>query len=82
MLGLLGAPSGASEPFSILVAANSRRGNLHTPSANPAPHVAALWGVPVWKEFRREPQGEDDLRVEFFVYIFAILLVAKANTGT
>jgi len=44
--------------------------------------VAALWGVLVWKELRREPPGEDVSPLMFLFYIFAILMVAKANTGT
>jgi len=45
--------------------------------------VAALWGVFAWKEFEgANRQAKTYLGLMFLFYIFAILLIAKANTAS
>jgi glucose uptake protein len=44
--------------------------------------VAALWGILAWKEFKgANRKARMFLALMFLCYFFAILLVAKANTG-
>jgi len=83
MLGLLGGAIWGIGTVFNLVAANFTGVAISYAIGQSAPMVAALWGVLVWKEFAGANRGAKIyLALMFLFYIFAILLVAKANTGT
>jgi glucose uptake protein len=83
MLGLLGGAIWGIGTVFNLVAANFTGVAISYAIGQSAPMVAALWGVLVWKEFSgANRQAKTYLALMFLFYIFAILLVAKANTGT
>jgi glucose uptake protein len=83
MLGLLGGAIWGIGTVFNLVAANFTGVAISYAIGQSAPMVAALWGVLVWKEFAgASRQAKMYLALMFLFYIFAILLVAKANTGT
>src|SRR6266436_747333 len=83
MLGLLGGAIWGIGTVFNLVAANFTGVAISYAIGQSAPMVAALWGVLVWKEFAgASRQAKTYLALMFLFYIFAILLVAKANTGT
>ena len=83
MLGLLGGAIWGIGTVFNLVAANFTGVAISYAIGQSAPMVAALWGVLVWKEFEgANRQAKTYLALMFVFYIFAILLVAKANTGT
>jgi glucose uptake protein len=83
LLGLLGGAIWGIGTVFNLVAANFTGVAISYAIGQSAPMVAALWGVLVWKEFEgANRQAKTYLALMFLFYIFAILLVAKANTGT
>src|SRR6267143_4564642 len=83
MLGLLGGSIWGIGTVFNLVAANFTGVAISYTIGQSAPMVAALWGVLVWKEFEgANRQAKTYLALMFLFYIFAILLVAKANTGS
>jgi glucose uptake protein len=83
MLGLLGGAIWGIGTVFNLVAANFTGVAISYAIGQSAPMVAALWGVLVWKEFEgANRQAKTYLALMFLFYILAILLVAKANTGT
>src|SRR5258707_7184805 len=82
-LGLLGGFIWGIGMVLNLVAASFTGVAISYAIGQSAPMVAALWGVLVWKEFAgANRQAKTYLALMFLFYIFAILLVAKANTGT
>jgi glucose uptake protein len=83
MLGLLGGAIWGIGTVFNLVAANFTGVAISYAIGQSAPMVAALWGVLVWKEFDgANRQAKTFLGLMFLFYMLAILLVAKANTGS
>jgi glucose uptake protein len=83
MLGLLGGAIWGIGTVFNLVAANFTGVAISYAIGQSAPMVAALWGVLAWKEFQgANRQAKTFLALMFLFYLFAILLVAKANTAT
>lgn len=83
MLGLLGGAIWGIGTVFNLVAANFTGVAISYAIGQSAPMVAALWGVLAWKEFKgANRQAKMFLALMFLFYFFAILLVAKANTGS
>ena len=83
MLGLLGGAIWGIGTVFNLVAANFTGVAISYAIGQSAPMVAALWGVLVWNEFKgANRKARMFLALMFLFYIFAILLVAKANTAS
>jgi glucose uptake protein len=83
MLGLLGGAIWGIGTVFNLVAANFTGVAISYAIGQSAPMVAALWGVLVWKEFDgANRKAKTFLGLMFLFYMLAILLVAKANTGS
>src|ERR1700738_5055850 len=83
VLGLLGGCIWGIGTVFNLVAANFTGVAISYAIGQSAPMVAALWGVLAWKEFRgANRQAKMFLALMFLFYLFAILLVAKANTAS
>jgi len=82
MLGLLGGVIWGTGTVFNLVAANFTGVAISYAIGQSAPMVAALWGVFAWKEFEgSDRQAKTFLGLMFLFYVFAILLIAKANTA-
>ena len=82
MLGLLGGVIWGAGTVFNLVAANFTGVAISYAIGQSAPMVAALWGVLAWKEFQgANRQAKTFLALMFLFYLFAILLIAKANTA-
>ena len=82
ILGLLGGVIWGTGTVFNLVAANFTGVAISYAIGQSAPMVAALWGVFVWKEFQgANRQAKTFLALMFLFYIFAILLIARANTA-
>jgi glucose uptake protein len=82
MLGLTGGVIWGAGTVFNLVAANFTGVAISYAIGQSAPMVAALWGVLAWKEFQgANRQAKMFLGLMFLFYIFAILLIAKANTA-
>lgn len=82
-LGLLGGAVWGIGTVFNLVAANFTGVAISYAIGQSAPMVAALWGVFAWKEFAgANAKAKMFLGFMFIFYILAILLVAKANTGS
>ena len=83
MLGILGGAIWGIGTVFNLVAANFTGVAISYAIGQSAPMVAALWGVLVWNEFKgANRKARMFLALMFLFYIFAILLVAKANTAS
>jgi glucose uptake protein len=83
MLGLLGGCIWGIGTVFNLVAANFTGVAISYAIGQSAPMVAALWGVFVWKEFQgANRRAKTYLALMFLFYLFAILLVARANTAS
>jgi glucose uptake protein len=83
MLGLLGGCIWGIGTVFNLVAANFTGVAISYAIGQSAPMVAALWGVFVWKEFQgANRRAKTYLALMFVFYLFAILLVARANTAS
>jgi glucose uptake protein len=83
MLGLLGGAIWGIGTVFNLVAASFTGVAISYAIGQSAPMVAALWGVLAWKEFDgANRQAKTFLALMFLFYLLAILLVAKANTGS
>jgi glucose uptake protein len=81
LLGLLGGCIWGIGTVFNLVAANFTGVAISYAIGQSAPMVAALWGVFIWKEFQgANRRARTYLALMFLFYIFAILLVARANT--
>jgi glucose uptake protein len=82
MLGLIGGVIWGAGTVFNLVAANFTGVAISYAIGQSAPMVAALWGVFAWKEFQgANRQAKTFLGLMFLFYIFAILLIAKADTA-
>jgi len=82
MLGLMGGVIWGTGTVFNLVAANFTGVAISYAIGQSAPMVAALWGVFAWKEFEgSNRQAKTFLGLMFLFYVFAILLIAKANTA-
>jgi glucose uptake protein len=82
MLGLMGGVIWGTGTVFNLVAANFTGVAISYAIGQSAPMVAALWGVLAWKEFQgSNRQAKTFLVLMFLFYVFAILLIAKANTA-
>jgi glucose uptake protein len=82
MLGLLGGAIWGIGTVFNLVAANFTGVAISYAIGQSAPMVAALWGVLAWREFQgANRRAKTFLGLMFLFYLFAILLVAKANTA-
>jgi len=83
LLGLLGGCIWGIGTVFNLVAANFTGVAISYAIGQSAPMVAALWGVFVWKEFQgANRRAKTYLALMFVFYLFAILLVARANTAS
>jgi glucose uptake protein len=83
LLGLLGGCIWGIGTVFNLVAANFTGVAISYAIGQSAPMVAALWGVFVWKEFQgANRRAKTYLALMFLFYLFAILLVARANTAS
>jgi glucose uptake protein len=83
LLGLLGGCVWGIGTVFNLVAANFTGVAISYAIGQSAPMVAALWGVFVWKEFQgANRRARTYLALMFLFYLFAILLVARANTAS
>jgi glucose uptake protein len=83
LLGLLGGCIWGIGTVFNLVAANFTGVAISYAIGQSAPMVAALWGVFVWKEFQgANRRARTYLALMFLFYLFAILLVARANTAS
>jgi len=83
LLGLLGGCIWGIGTVFNLVAANFTGVAISYAIGQSAPMVAALWGVLVWKEFQgANRRAKTYLALMFLFYLFAILLVARANTAS
>jgi glucose uptake protein len=83
MLGLLGGFIWGTGTVFNLVASNFTGVAISYAIGQSAPMVAALWGVLAWKEFQgADRRAKTFLGLMFFFYLFAILLIAKANTSS
>jgi glucose uptake protein len=83
LLGLLGGCIWGIGTVFNLVAANFTGVAISYAIGQSAPMVAALWGVLVWKEFQgANRRAWAYLALMFLFYLFAILLVARANTAS
>jgi glucose uptake protein len=82
MLGLMGGVIWGTGTILNLVAANFTGVAISYAIGQSAPMVAALWGIFAWKEFKgANRQAKTFLAFMFLFYIFAILLIARANTA-
>ena len=82
-LGVLGGVIWGTGTVFNLVAANFTGVAISYAIGQSAPMVAALWGVLAWKEFQgANRRAKTFLTLMFVFYIFAILLVARANTSS
>lgn len=82
-LGVLGGVIWGTGTVFNLVAANFTGVAISYAIGQSAPMVAALWGVLAWKEFQgANRRARTFLALMFVFYIFAILLVARANTSS
>ena len=82
ILGLLGGAIWGIGTVFNLVAANFSGVAISYAIGQSAPMVAALWGVLAWKEFRGAPRkAYTYLAFMFIFYLFAILLISRANTA-
>lgn len=82
VLGLLGGVIWGAGTVLNLVASNFTGVAISYAIGQSAPMVAALWGVFAWKEFAgASRQAKTFLGLTFLFYIFAILLIAMANTA-
>ena len=80
LLGLLGGFIWGIGMVFNLVAASFTGVAISYAIGQSAPMVAALWGIFAWKEFAgANRQARTYLVMMFLFYVFAILLVAKAN---
>jgi glucose uptake protein len=83
LLGLLGGCVWGIGTVFNLVAANFTGVAISYAIGQSAPMVAALWGVFVWKEFQgAHRRARTYLALMFLFYLFAILLIARANTAS
>ncbi len=83
LLGLLGGCIWGIGTVFNLVAANFTGVAISYAIGQSAPMVAALWGVLVWKEFQgANRRAKTYLALMFLFYLFAILLVSRANTAS
>jgi glucose uptake protein len=83
LLGVLGGVIWGTGTVFNLVAANFTGVAISYAIGQSAPMVAALWGVLAWKEFQgANRRAKTFLALMFLFYIFAILLVARANTAS
>jgi glucose uptake protein len=83
LLGLLGGCIWGIGTVFNLVAANFTGVAISYAIGQSAPMVAALWGVFVWKEFQgANRRAKTYLALMFLFYLFAILLVSRANTAS
>ena len=83
LLGLLGGCIWGIGTVFNLVAANFTGVAISYAIGQSAPMVAALWGVLVWTEFQgANRRAKTYLALMFLFYLFAILLVARANTAS
>ena len=83
LLGLLGGCVWGIGTVFNLVAANFTGVAISYAIGQSAPMVAALWGVFVWKEFQgANGRAKTYLALMFLFYLFAILLVSRANTAS
>jgi glucose uptake protein len=81
-LGVLGGFVWGTGMTFNLVAANYTGVAISYAIGQSAPMVAALWGVLVWKEFKgASSKAYAYLGLMFLFYVFAILLVSRANTA-
>ncbi len=82
MLGLMGGVIWGTGTVFNLVAASFTGVAISYAIGQSAPMVAALWGVFAWKEFDgSNRQAKTFVGLMFLFYVFAILLIAKANTA-
>jgi glucose uptake protein len=80
MLGLLGGVIWGTGTVFNLVASSLTGVAISYAIGQSAPMVAALWGVLVWKEFDgANRQAKTFLALMFVFYVFAIVLIARAN---
>jgi glucose uptake protein len=83
LLGLIGGAIWTTGTVFNLVAANFTGVAISYAIGQSAPMVAALWGIFVWREFAgANKQAKTFLALMFIFYILAILLIARANTGS
>ncbi len=81
-LGLLGGVVWGTGTVFNFVAAGLVGVTISYAIGQAAPMVAALWGVLVWKEFRRADRLATMYLVGMFVcYLLALLLISRAYTA-
>lgn len=83
LLGILGGCIWGIGTVFNFVAANFTGVAISYAIGQSSAMVAALWGVLVWKEFQgANRQAKAYLALMFIFYLFAILLVSRANTAS
>ena len=81
LIGMLGGFIWMSGMVISFMASGTGNPAVNYALSNASPLIAMIWGVFVWKEFKKAPKGTNKIVAAMFIFFLAALIIITASNG-